>query len=191
MRTTMAAALAATLAMAGCGGENDTDLGEMEQDSLVEQPEEQAASATGARATLVDREGRQVATATLSQANGGVGLEVTATGIAAGEHGIHFHMVGQCDAASGFESAGDHQNPTGAQHGLDNPNGPHMGDLPNVSIGADSTGTLTQATPIAVDSLFDADGSALVIHAQRDDQRTDPSGNSGDRIACGVIERGS
>ncbi|HEX6642150.1 MAG TPA: superoxide dismutase family protein [Thermoanaerobaculia bacterium] len=187
MNRTMAAALAASLVI-GCGGENDTDLGELEQDSLVEQPAPDAATANG-RATLTDAQGREVGTATLAPANGGLGIEVRVAGIAPGDHGIHVHTVGQCDAASAFESAGAHLNPAGAQHGLDNPAGPHMGDLPNLTVGADSAGTLTQATPIAADSLFDADGSALVIHAQRDDQRTDPSGDSGDRIACGVIER--
>ena len=186
MRKTMSA-LAAMLAVA-CGGENDTDLGEMEQDSLVEQPAT-AAPAAGGRATLTDAQGREVGTATLTQANGGVGVEVRVAGIAPGDHGIHIHMVGQCDAASRFESAGEHLNPTGAQHGIENPAGPHMGDLPNLTVGADSTATLTQATPIAVDSLFDADGSAVVIHTGADDQRTDPSGNSGDRIACGVLTR--
>ena len=187
MRRTIAAALAASL-LAACGGENDTDLGELEQDSLVEQPA--AESPAGASATLRDLQGRDVGSATFSQADGGIGLEVRATGLAPGEHGIHIHMVGQCDAASAFASAGEHVNPTGAQHGLANPAGPHLGDLPNLIVAADSSGTLSGASMLAMDSLFDADGSALVIHAQRDDQTTDPSGDSGDRIACGVIQRG-
>ena len=186
MRRTMTGALAVVLAVA-CGEENDTDLGEMEQDSLVEQPS--ADRTAGGRARLLNAEGREVGTATFEQGDSGVGVEVRVAGIAPGDHGIHVHMVGLCDAAGGFETAGEHLNPTGARHGIDNPAGPHLGDLPNLSVGADSTGTLTQATPLAVDSLFDADGSALVIHARPDDQRTDPSGDSGDRVACGVIER--
>ena len=95
-----------------------------------------------------------------------------------------------------FESAGDHFNPTKAQHGSANPRGPHAGDLPNITIDANGRGHL-EATLKRVSietgarSLFDADGSAIVIHADPDDLRTDPSGNSGARIACGVIVRGN
>ena len=97
-------------------------------------------------------------------------------------------VVGRCDAPA-FESAGEHLNPAGAQHGLDNPAGPHMGDLPNLTVGTDSTGHLVASATLADSSVFDADGSALVVHADPDDQRTDPSGNSGGRIACGVLSR--
>jgi Cu-Zn family superoxide dismutase len=109
-------------------------------------------------------------------------------------HGIHVHTVGRCDGP-GFESAGPHWNPTNRRHGMNNPQGPHGGDLPNVTVAANGvlgeTVTLVGAdltTPPGVPgALIDADGAALVIHAQADDYVTDPSGNSGARIACAVI----
>lgn len=121
-----------------------------------------------------------------------VTLRVTAATLPAGPHGIHLHMVGQC-AAPAFTSAGGHLNPGGHQHGSENPAGSHLGDLPNLMAGPDGTGTLTielRGTPAELEAaLFDADGSALVIHAAADDYRTDPTGNSGARIACGIVLR--
>ncbi|MFD1610981.1 superoxide dismutase family protein [Sphingomonas tabacisoli] len=118
-----------------------------------------------------------------------VAVLVQAEGLPAGTHGIHIHTVGRCDAPD-FQTAGGHWNPTGKQHGRDNPMGAHEGDLPNIEIGADGRGnadfTVAGATLAA---LLDADGAAIVIHASADDYRTDPSGNSGARIACGVISR--
>jgi Cu-Zn family superoxide dismutase len=112
-----------------------------------------------------------------------------------GIHGIHVHAVGRCEPPD-FASAGPHWNPEGKKHGLSNPQGPHAGDLPNVDVAAD--GVLGQAVTLANATLtgpagdprvlLDADGAALVIHAQADDNMTDPSGNSGARIACAVIQ---
>ncbi len=111
-----------------------------------------------------------------------------------GTHGIHVHEAGRCDPPD-FMSAGGHFNPTSRQHGLRNPNGPHAGDLPNLEVGADGTGRLDAlARDLSLSSgtgnLLDTDGSALVVHAAADDEMTDPTGNSGGRIACGVIRRG-
>lgn len=109
-----------------------------------------------------------------------------------GEHGIHFHAVGQCDGAGAFASAGAHYNPIGRQHGLMNPAGPHAGDAPNFTVAADGKAEVSfttdrvSLTPGST-TLFDADGSAIVIHAAADDQTSQPSGNSGARIACGAI----
>lgn len=149
-----------------------------------------AAAIPGARAPLYTAsgtaagEGRIVATAS------GLKLMVTAQGIPAGIHGIHVHTTGKCDAPD-FQTAGGHWNPTARQHGHDNPQGAHSGDLPNITIGADGSGSLTIDLPGAKLSgeggLLDADGAALVIHATADDMKTDPSGNSGGRIACGVF----
>jgi Cu-Zn family superoxide dismutase len=133
-------------------------------------------------------------TLTLETTPAGVRISGALTGLPAGRHGVHFHQVGRCDAPD-FASAGAHVNPAGAQHGLENPRGPHAGDLPNVAANAAGQMVVDIATPRVALSpdqpigVFDADGTALVIHAERDDQRTDPAGNSGERIACGVITR--
>lgn len=145
-------------------------------------------------AVLADVNGAAVGTAQLSQdASGIVTVDIASLALPAGTHGIHFHEVARCDGGStAFSTAGAHYNPVGKQHGLENPNGPHAGDSPTIVIPASGVGavsfrtdrvTLTPGTQ----SLFDADGSALVIHANADDQRTQPSGNSGARIACGVV----
>jgi superoxide dismutase, Cu-Zn family len=133
-------------------------------------------------------------TLTLEPTAAGVRISGALTDLPPGAHGIHFHQVGRCDAPA-FATAGAHVNPTGAEHGLENPRGPHAGDLPNVFANAAGQMVVDVATPrVTLSSdrpsgVFDADGTALVIHADRDDQRTDPAGNSGGRIACGVITR--
>jgi Cu-Zn family superoxide dismutase len=149
-----------------------------------------------ASATITDAGGREVGTVRFTDL-GAVGVLVTGTfsNLPAGQHGIHFHATGRCDAAGAFASAGGHFNPASRKHGLSNPDGPHAGDLPNLEIGTDMTGTYrTTTTRISLgndaQSLLDADGSAVVIHAASDDQRTDPAGNSGARVACGVIKAG-
>ncbi len=113
------------------------------------------------------------------------------SGLAPGEHGVHVHEVGECSAPD-FESAGGHYNPTGAQHGLLNPEGPHAGDLPNLMVSQNGTVDYVVTTALVTASdgertLFDGDGSALMIHAGADDYVTDSSGDSGSRVACGVI----
>lgn len=156
-----------------------------------------------AGATLADSAGRTVGTASLWQEAGGlvhVDVEVTCAAggscaaLAAGEHGIHFHSVGSCVAASSpaFASAGGHYNPLGKQHGLSNSAGPHAGDAPNLLVAADGRGKESFTTDRititkGASSLFDADGSSIVIHAGPDDQVSQPAGNSGGRVACGVI----
>lgn len=117
----------------------------------------------------------------------GIHIAGALRGLTSGVHGIHVHQVGRCDAP-GFTTAGAHLNPTGAQHGLENAAGAHAGDLPNIT--ADGAGNATvdiSSSRTTVSGLLDADGSAIVVHAAADDQRTDPSGNSGARVACGVI----
>jgi Cu-Zn family superoxide dismutase len=110
-------------------------------------------------------------------------IKVQAAGLPPGVHGIHLHAVGRCEGPD-FKSAGGHWNPAGKQHGHDNPLGAHLGDLPNLTVGADGRGAANFSIQ---GDMADADGTSLVIHAQPDDNKTDPSGNSGDRIACAVL----
>lgn len=144
-----------------------------------------------ARASLASTVGAAAGTAQVVQKGTGLFLSIEAIGLTPGEHGIHFHAVGKCEAP-GFTTAGGHLNPLGRQHGKDNPAGSHMGDLPNLTAGTD--GKAAAEIPLGLASqgfaqaLLDADGAAIVIHAAADDYRTDPSGNSGGRIACGVFQ---
>lgn len=136
---------------------------------------------------LVNASGQSIGSVTASQTSGGVTLAISAAGLPHGLHGLHVHMVGRCDPP-GFDRAGAHWNPASRQHGFNNPQGPHAGDLPNIS--ASSSGVARETAVLAGASfagLADADGSALVIHALADDYVTDPSGNSGGRIACAVL----
>jgi Cu-Zn family superoxide dismutase len=142
-------------------------------------------------AQLIDANGRVVGQAVMLQQRGGVRLLLDVTGLPPGTKAVHIHEFGRCDRPS-FESAGGHVNPTKAQHGTSNPRGPHGGDLPDITVDASGRGHLeTTATRVTLDkggaSILDPDGSALVIHEKPDDLRTDPDGNSGARIACGVI----
>jgi Cu-Zn family superoxide dismutase len=146
-----------------------------------------------ATANMRDASGRSVGTLNLEQSSTGVRIVGDLAGLPAGAHGIHFHQTGRCEGPA-FTSAGAHFNPFSRKHGLQNPDGPHAGDMPNVVMPAEGSVLVEMLSPRvtlddATTTLFDADGTALVIHAAPDDQRTDPSGNSGARIACGVITR--
>ena len=146
-------------------------------------------SATTATAVLRDPTGRQVGAATLVDTYAGVLLTGTISGIGVGAHGIHVHETGKCEAP--FTSAGGHYNPGKRRHGFKNPEGHHAGDMPNID--APATGELkfeiriSDVSLTATNRLLDEDGAALVIHGAGDDYSTDPSGNSGSRIVCGVI----
>jgi Cu-Zn family superoxide dismutase len=138
---------------------------------------------------LRNASGQAVGTATFTTEGSGLRIAVQVRDLPAGQHGLHVHAIGRCDPPD-FMSAGGHHNPTSRQHGLQNPSGPHAGDLPNLEVVAAGTGSLnTTNTLMTLASLFDADGSAIVVHAAADDNTTDPTGNSGGRIACGVISR--
>ena len=136
---------------------------------------------------LINSAGQTIGSVRAWQTAGGVSFRVDATGLPHGIHGIHVHAVGRCDPPD-FTTAGAHWNPAGRKHGMNNPAGPHAGDLPNVEVAANGVLGATVVLPGAsMASLLDADGAALVIHAAPDDYVTDPSGNSGARIACAVI----
>jgi superoxide dismutase, Cu-Zn family len=148
----------------------------------------QDASAT---AVLMDQSGTNLGTLTLTDMDGGVHISGELTGVPNGEHGFHIHETGTCDAAAKFESAGAHFEPGTKKHGTENPEGPHAGDLMNVTADDDGkVGVDLHNTNVTLEQLLDTDGAALVLHADPDDYKTDPSGNSGDRFACGVIEDG-
>ncbi len=154
----------------------------------------QSPTAPSASATLLGADGASHGTARIEQTTAGLTVSVSATGLTPGVHAVHVHTTGTCTAPD-FTSAGGHWNPMGKQHGMDNPNGHHMGDMPNMTVGADGTGTLTYsiAGGMIADGaspLFDADGAAVVVHAKADDNVSDPAGNAGGRIACGVLARG-
>ncbi len=158
------------LALAGCASAGDDDPGTL-----------------AARARFIDAGGQAAGEALLYSVADGIRVVATLPEIPAGEHGFHFHAVGTCQPPK-FESARGHFNPTNKQHGRFNPNGPHLGDLPNA--GSTTVNFVIPGVQLSgPNGLLDSDGAALVLHANADDMRTDPSGNSGERIRCAVVER--
>ena len=145
-----------------------------------------------AKAALQTADGKDAGSVTLTQTPSGVLLALTVKGLPPGEHAFHVHEVGKCEAP--FTSAGGHFNPDKKKHGLLVAEGAHAGDMPNLHIAAsgelavevhNAMITLEKGKP---NSLFDADGSAVIIHASKDDYKTDPTGEAGGRIACGVVQ---
>ncbi|MGA9586231.1 MAG: superoxide dismutase family protein [Terracidiphilus sp.] len=154
-----------------------------------------AAATKSAHADIANAQGTKIGTAKITSTGQGVKIEVKVTQLTPGEHGIHIHNVGKCDAPA-FTTAGGHFNPTSAHHGIHNTQDPHphLGDLMNLTVDKKGSANATfLANGVTLgdgpDSLFHDGGTALVIHAKADDLMSDPSGNSGDRIACGVIEK--
>ena len=151
-----------------------------------------AASAQSGKATLKDAGGKEVGSAQLSQTPHGVLVRLTLKGIAAGEHAFHVHQAGKCEPP--FTTAGGHFNPGTKKHGIMVGDGPHAGDMPNLHIPSDGNlaiEVLNAAVTLDRDkpnSLYKPEGTALIIHAGKDDYKSDPAGNAGDRIACGVIQ---
>ncbi len=145
----------------------------------------------GAPMPLVNSAGQTIGSVRAWETAGGVSFHISASGLPHGLHGVHVHAVGRCDPPD-FTTAGPHWNPAGKKHGMNNPAGPHAGDLPNVEVAANGVlGATVTLAGASMAALLDADGSALVIHAGADDYKTDPSGNSGGRVACAVIQPGA
>jgi Cu-Zn family superoxide dismutase len=150
-----------------------------------------AYAADTASAVLKDKNGKEVGTVALTQTPSGVLMRLELTAVPPGDHAFHVHAIGKCEPPD-FKFAGGHYNPDQTKHGLMNPEGPHAGDMPNLHVPAGGMLTVEILNPMVSLSadpapLFDQDGSALIIHAGADDYQTDPAGNAGDRIACGVV----
>jgi Cu-Zn family superoxide dismutase len=147
-----------------------------------------------AKAELRNAQGQPVGTATFKQAHEGVNISLRVFSLPPGPHAFHIHAVGKCDAPD-FKTAGGHFNPENMKHGLSNPAGPHAGDMPNITVSKKGKGTATLLNKRVTlgegaNALFHEGGTALVIHEKADDNMTDPAGNAGNRIACGVIDKG-
>ena len=154
---------------------------------------EVACAQTGqvAKAQLHNATGEAVGSATFTETPEGVAIALSVYNLPPGKHGFHLHTVGKCEPPD-FKSAGAHFNPYGKKHGLKNPEGAHAGDLQNLEVGVDGTAKVEAVAKgvtlsPGAHSLFQPDGTAVVIHANPDDEMTDPAGNAGPRIACGVI----
>lgn len=174
IRRSILVILPATVALASCS-------------SIADLPTERLGAAT-----LTLANGVPAGTAQLVASGNDLSLAIAVTGLEPGPKGFHLHAIGQCKAPD-FKSAGGHLNPLGRAHGSLSPDGKHVGDLPNLMIGQGGGGSLTIDLEGERDDLlgwlFDADGTAIVIHAGPDDYRTDPSGAAGPRVACGVLVR--
>lgn len=185
-----AAVLIAALVVGACGGGPDSGKSTATQDpsSFLAAPSNQRAMAG-----LQDKDGKAVGSAVLAEDRLGVRVELRVTNLPEGEHGVHLHAFGRCEAPE-FATAGGHFNPLGKVHGKLTTSGPHAGDLGNIVVNKDGTGLLSVMTPNlslapgAATNPTASGGLSIVLHAGKDDEKTDPAGSSGARIACGLIK---
>jgi Cu-Zn family superoxide dismutase len=145
-----------------------------------------------AEAKIIDSHGKSLGTATFVETDAGVKIRLQASGLSPGTHGIHFHEKGKCEGPT-FKSSGEHFRPQRKEHGLENPKGPHAGDLPNLKVEANGSADIEMLNDRVTlakgkNSLLKSGGVSVIIHAKPDDQESNPSGESGDRIACGVVQ---
>jgi len=172
--------VASLVALAACSREPQNEVANEAAGSNAAGP------VVPASAQLIDGTGKPIGDVAISEDANGITLRPSAAGLPPGTHGVHLHEIGQCGTPD-FKSAGAHWNPANRKHGRENPEGAHMGDLANIQIEADGRGESILLIGATRHALADADGTSIVIHANADDYKTDPSGNSGDRIACAVI----
>lgn len=186
--------LAAVLAISGliavsCAGANAG------RSSATPNPDsyDEAPTAVIGNAAVLDAAGKILGLASFRETRQGVRVEIKVQGMPAGKHGIHIHGVGKCEGPD-FASAGSHFNPAGVKHGPAGVPTSHAGELPNLVVGSDGKGTLLFYDPLITlnkansNGLTFGPGTAVIIHANEDDEKTDPAGNSGARIACGVVK---
>ncbi|MGH7571408.1 MAG: superoxide dismutase family protein [Gemmatimonadota bacterium] len=192
------ALLCCAISFAACADQGREDQTEGAPGETATPEETESDTATmgrgegSASADLRDAEGNALGIIELRDTDEGVSLSGSLAGLSPGEHGFHIHETGLCEPPA-FESAGGHFAPAGRQHGFDHPEGPHAGDLRNIEVAEDGTVTVSATDSLVTlregaNALLDDDGAALVVHAEPDDYRSQPSGAAGDRIACGVIE---
>lgn len=187
--------IAITLVLTACGGNTDDEQNKQDNTGKANnntQNDKQDDDKQTVEVDLQNGDGESVGMATLEQVSKGVKITIDGHDIPKGTHGFHIHESGKCEAPD-FKSAGGHFNPTDTNHGFDDPDGPHAGDLPNIVVGED--GTVNEsfiAKKVTLekgkdDSLLSDGGTAIVIHEGADDGKSQPSGDAGDRFACGVI----
>lgn len=180
--------------LSACGNTDDDtqDNGDVESGNATDVSEEDNEESMPIDVTLKNTDGDNVGTVELEQVDDGVKITLDATHLPPGTHAIHIHETGSCEVPD-FKSAGDHYNPGDAEHGFDSEGGPHAGDLPNIEVSEDGTvkdefiADMVTLEKEQEHSLLDDDGTALVIHADEDDNKSQPAGDAGDRIVCGEI----